>query len=156
MKTMDDILMMIEDEDVEFIRLQFADVFGNLKNIAVTPGQLQRVVENQYAVTGSVMFDNLTDYEEELFLHPDLDTFVILPWRPQHGKVGKIICDVCYEDGTMFECSPRTILKNVVEEAKKEGYTFIVNPACEFFLFHTDDNGNATTVSHENAGYLDV
>ena len=156
MKTMDDILMMIEDEDVEFIRLQFADVFGNLKNIAVTPGQLQRVVENQYAVTGSVMFDNLTDYEEELFLHPDLDTFVILPWRPQHGKVGKIICDVCYEDGTMFEYSPRTILKNVVEKAKEEGYTFIVNPACEFFLFHTDDNGNATTVSHENAGYLDV
>lgn len=156
MKTMYDILRMIEEEDVEFIRLQFSDVFGNLKNIAVTPGQLERVVENQFAIGGSAMFDTLIDYEEELYLHPDLDTFVILPWRPQHGKVGKIICDVCYEDGTMFECNPRTILKNVVEEAKKEGYTFIVNPACEFFLFHTDDNGNATTVSHETAGYLDV
>ena len=156
MKTMDDILMMIQEEDVEFIRLQFADVYGNMKNIAVTPGQLKRVVENQYGIVGSVMFDNQIDYDKELYLHPDLDTFVILPWRPQHGKVGKIICDICYADGTMFEYSPRKILGDVVKKAKEDGYTFTVTPECEFFLFDTDDNGNPTTVSHERAGYLDV
>lgn len=156
MKKIDEIYKLIEEEDVEFIRLQFSDIFGNLKNIAVTPGQLERVVDNLYAIDGGVMFDDLYDYEEELYLHPDLDTFVILPWRPQHGKVAKIICDVCYEDGSSFEMSPRAILKAVVDKASEEGYTFMVNPECEFFLFHTDDNGTPTTISHERAGYLDV
>lgn len=152
----EEILQLIEDEDVEFIRLQFSDIFGNLKNIAVTPGQLERVFKNQYSFLGSAMYDNIFEVEKELYLHPDLDTFVILPWRPQQGKVAKFICDVCYEDGTPFEKSPRTILKNVLDKAAEDGYTFIVNPECEFFLFHTDDNGQPTTMSHERAGYLDV
>lgn len=156
MKTYEEILQLVDEEDVEFIRLQFSDIFGNLKNLAVTPGQLDRVVQNQYAIEGAAMFDGLLELDEELYLHPDLETFVILPWRPQQGKVAKIICDVCHEDGTAFEMSPRHILKKVIDGAAKEGYTFMVNPECEFFLFHTDDNGNPTTITHERAGYLDV
>lgn len=156
MKTYEEILQLVDEEDVEFIRLQFSDIFGNLKNLAVTPGQLDRVVQNQYAIEGAAMFDGLLELDEELYLHPDLETFVILPWRPQQGKVAKIICDVCHEDGTAFEMSPRHILKKVIDGAEKEGYTFMVNPECEFFLFHTDDNGNPTTITHERAGYLDV
>jgi len=156
MKNLQDIMQLIEEEDVEFVRLQFTDALGNLKNVAVTPGQMERVVENRFSVEGAALFDHEFDFEKRLYLIPDLDTFVILPWRPQRGRVAKLICDVCYEDGTPCELSPRTILKNEISKALKDGYTFNVNPDCEFFLFHTDDNGNPTTVTHEKAGYLEV
>lgn len=151
-----EILNLIEEEDVEFIRLQFADAFGNLKNIAVTPERFEKVLDNLYQFDGNAFWDGLGDFDEDLYLCPDLDTFVILPWRPQQSRVGKFICDICYSDGTPFEMSPRLILKNVVNKAAMKGYTFIVNPECEFFLFHTDENGAPTTISHERASYLDV
>ena len=156
MKTREQIMQLIEDEDVEFIRLQFTDMFGNLKNIAITPGQLEKIQDCKYPFESSAVFDDLYDPEENLFLVPDLDSFTILPWRPQQGKVAKFICDVIKQDGTPYTLSPRTILKNVLEDAKKEGYTFVVDPECEFFLVHTDDNGTPTTITHEKAGYLDV
>ena len=156
MNTKKDIIRIIEEEDVEFIRLQFTDMWGNLKNIAVTPGQMKKVMDNMYSVESSALFDDAYDYNEEIFLHPDLDTFVILPWRPQQAKVGKLTCDVCLSDGTLCDMSPRTILKRVIEKAYQKGYEFKVNPECEFFLFHTDENGNPTTMTHEKAGYLDV
>ena len=156
MKTKQDILQLIEDEDVEFIRLQFTDMFGNLKNLAVTPSQLDKVMSNKYVFDGSIIFDGCYNTEKELYLHPDLDSFVILPWRPQQGKVGKFLCDVCYKDGKPFEMSSRTILKNVIDKAGKLGYTFYVDPECEFFLFNTDDNGMPMPQTHERAGYMDV
>jgi len=156
MKTREDILQMIEEEDVEFIRLQFVDAFGNLKNIAVTPGQLDRVINNEYSVYGSTLFDEQYEYEEEIYLHPDLDSFVILPWRPQQGKVGKFICDLCKEDGTLLSLSPRTILQKVLFRGTQLGFKSMVDAECEFFLFHTDDDGMPTIVTHERAGYMDV
>ena len=156
MRTKQEIMEMIEEEDVEFIRLQFTDVLGNLKNIAITPEQLYKVGNNLYAFDSAAVFDDLYDPEEELYLRPDFDSFVILPWRPQQGKVGKFICDICYKDGNVYDMSPRTILKNVLSEALAKGYSFNVDPECEFFLFHSDDNGCPTTITHEKAGYLDV
>lgn len=156
MRSKDEIMEIIEEEDVEFIRLQFTDILGNLKNIAITPGQLERVMNNMYAIESRVLFDGLYELEEELYLYPDLDTFVILPWRPQQGKVGKLTCDLCYEDGTLCDFSPRTVLQRAVDNAKKEGYTFMINPECEIFLFHTDENRNPTIVTHEKASYMDV
>ena len=154
--TRNQMLEMIEDEDVEFIRLQFTDMFGNLKNIAVTANQLGRVLDNKYVFEGTAMFDGFFPCEEELYLYPDLDTFVILPWRPQQGKVARLLCDIYREDGSCYSMSPRTILKNVLADAKKKGYEFYVDPECEFFLFHTDENGIPTTITHEQAGYLDI
>lgn len=164
MKTKEDIIRLIDEEDVEFIRLQFTDALGNLKNMAVTPGQLDRVVNNMYSFAGSAAFNDQYDFSSDLYLIPDLDTFVTLPWRPQQGKVAKLICDIGRETATEnddyvitpFEMSSRTILKNVVQEAEQKGYTFMINPECEFFLFHTDEDGRPTTLSHESAGYLDV
>lgn len=152
----EDILQQIEDEDVEFIRLQFVDMFGNLKNMAITPGQLDRVINDEYSFEGSALFDDLYPYEDDLYLHPDLDSFVILPWRPQQGKVGKILCDVRHADGSKVDVSPRTILEKILERGRNEGYSCMVDAECEFFLFHTDENGMPTTVTHERAGYLDV
>lgn len=154
--TKSDIYNLIEEEDVEFIRLQFTDAFGNLKNLAVTPGQLERVFNNQYSFKGSILFDDEYLYKGELYLHPDLESFVILPWRPQQGKVGKFLCDVYTEDGEPFSMSPRTILKNVMKQATDKGYTVYVDPECEFFLFQTDENGRPTTITYETAGYMDV
>lgn len=154
--TQEEIYRLIEEEDVEFIRLQFTDMFGNLKNMAVTPSQLGRVFAGKYCFAGATMYAKETNCEEDFYLRPDPDTFVILPWRPQQGKVAKIICDVYTEDGEPVEVSPRYILKKVLKEAKEKGYTFMIDPECEFFLFHTDENGLPTTITHEMAGYMDV
>lgn len=151
-----EILQIIEEEDVEFIRLQYVDMFGNLKNIAVTPGQMERVFNNEYYFAGDALFDGLYENEEEYYLYPDLDSFVILPWRPQQGRVARIICDIGDSEGNLLALSPRTILKKTIDDCKKLGYDSIVNAECEFFLFHTDDNDMPTVISHEKAGYMDV
>lgn len=156
MKSRDEIMQLIEEEDVEFVRLQFVDVFGNLKNLAVTTGQIDRVLNGEYFFDGAAMFDNMVSYGEKFYLYPDLDSFVIIPWRPQQRSVGKFICDVYKEDGTPFLLSPRTILKNVIKQCNELGYKTMVDSDCEFFLFHTDENGIPTIVTHERAGYMDV
>lgn len=156
MMTREDILNLIDEEDIEFIRLQFTDFYGMLKNIAITSAQLRRVSDNKFFFESSAFYDNFMSSSEELYLVPDYNTFVVLPWRPQQGKVGKLFCDVYKEDGSIFELSPRSILKNVVSKAAAKGYSFEVSPENEFFLFHMDENGNPTTITHEKAGYLDV
>ncbi|MDD6615959.1 MAG: type I glutamate--ammonia ligase [Lachnospiraceae bacterium] len=154
--TRDDIIRMMEEEDVEFIRLQFTDMFGNLKNLAVTTSQLHRVLDNQIMFDGASIDGFARVEESDMFLYPDLDTFCIFPWRPQHGKVARFICDVYRADGTPFEADPRYVLKQTIKEVEKMGYQFDVGPECEFFLFHSDDEGNPTTITHEKAGYFDV
>lgn len=151
-----EILQLVEEEDVEFIRLQFTDMFGVIKNIAVTSRELPRILDNRCRVDWTLITGECMDNEAEMFLYPDLDTFAILPWRPQQGKVARFLCDLYCADGTPYKNSSRYILKQNLEKAGEEGYTFFADPECEFFLFHTDDNGIPTTVSHEQAGYLDV
>lgn len=151
-----DIIELIEEEGVEFIRLQFTDVFGILKNFAVTPGQLDQVFKNKCSFEGSAIFGEKYELDDKLFVRPVLDSFTILPWRPQQAKVAKLVCDVCNEDGTPYTASSRYILKKVLKKANEKGFSFLVDPENEFFLFHTDENGLPTTNSHEKAGYLDV
>ncbi len=156
MRTKEDILQLVGEEDVEFIRLQFTDILGNLKNVSVTVEQLKRVLDNNYVFDGSAMFGEYRGDEEDMYLCPDLDTFVILPWRPQQDKVARMLCNVRKPDGTPYEMGPRNILQKILKYAKEQGYTFYIDPECEFFLFHTDENGTPTTVTHEQAGYMDV
>ncbi|MDO4297351.1 MAG: type I glutamate--ammonia ligase [Lachnospiraceae bacterium] len=152
----EDIIRMIEEEDVEFIRLQFTDMFGSLKNLAVTTSQLDRVLDNRIMFDGASIEGFAPVEESDMRLIPDLDTFCIFPWRPQHGKVARFICDASYADGTPFRGDSRYVLKKVIKEAADMGYQFDVGPECEFFLFHSDDEGNPTTITHEKAGYFDV
>ena len=147
---------MVEEEDVEFIRLQFTDMFGAIKNIAVTARELPRALDNRCMINGEQIAGMDMEKGSDLYLSPILDTFAILPWRPQQGKVARMICDLYFPDGTPYKNSPRYILENVAGKAQEEGYTCYIDPECEFFLFHTDDNGNPTTVTHEQAGYLDI
>lgn len=154
--TKKDIIRLVEEEDVEFIRLQFTDLFGNLKNVAITSSQLEKALSNKCMFDGSSIDGFVRIEESDMYLYPDLDTLAIFPWRPQQGKVARLICDVYRPDRTPFEGDPRYILKKVVDQARHMGYQFDVGPECEFFLFHTDDNGLPTTISHERAGYFDL
>ena len=154
--TKEQIMELVETEDVEFIRLQFTDMFGNLKNMAVTSHQLEAVLSNRCRFDGQALYGDKAEGLDDMYLVPDLDSFVILPWRPQQGKVARFICDIYNEDGSICVNSPRAILKKVLKEAKEEGYTIYVDPECEFFLFHADENGIPSTLTHDRAGYMDV
>jgi glutamine synthetase len=152
----EDIMELVKDEDVEFIRLQFTDMFGSLKNVAVTASQLQKALDNKCMFDGSSIEGFVRIEESDMYLYPDLGTLEIFPWRPQQGKVARLICDVYRPNGEPFEGDPRYILKRAVKEAEDMGYKFEVGPECEFFLFHTDENGMPTTLTHEKAGYFDL
>lgn len=154
--TREDIIRIVEEEDVEFIRLQFTDLFGVLKNVAVTSSQLEKALDNRCMFDGSSIDGFVRIEESDMYLHPNLDTFTIFPWRPQQGKVARIICDVYGMDGRPFEGDPRCVLKRVLKKAAEKGYHFEVGPECEFFLFQTDEEGNPTTLTNEKAGYFDL
>lgn len=152
----EDIIKFVEENDVEFIRLQFTDLFGILKNVAIPKSQLKKALDNQMMFDGSSIDGFARIEESDMCLRPDLDSFVIFPWRPQTGKVARLICDVYKTDGTPFEGDPRHILKKAMAEAEKMGYTFNVGPECEFFLFNVDENGAPTTNSNDQATYFDL
>ena len=120
----DDIIRMVEEEDVDFIRLQFTDTFGNLKNMAVTSNQLELVLDSRYTFDGAAINGFDTENVDELILVPDLDTFAIFPWRPQRGRVARFICDVMNPDGSPFMADSRFILSQVAKEAKKMNPNF--------------------------------
>ncbi|MFA7073960.1 MAG: type I glutamate--ammonia ligase [Endomicrobiaceae bacterium] len=154
--TKEDIIRMVKEEDVKFIRLQFTDIFGTLKNVAITASQIEKAMDNKCMFDGSSIEGFTRIEESDMYLYPDPDTFVIFPWRPQDGKVARLICDVYTPDGKPFAGCPRNILKRNLKDAADLGYTFNVGPELEFFLFLTDDKGKPTTQTHDDAGYFDL
>lgn len=152
----EDIIRMVHEQDVEFIRMQFTDIFGQLKNVAITASQIEKAVDNQIMIDGSSIEGFVRIEESDQYLRPDLDSFAILPWRPQHGRVARLICDVYNPDGTPFIGDPRGALKRVLKKAADMGYSFNVGPELEFFLFETDEQGKPTTRTGDEAGYFDL
>ena len=154
--TKQDVMRLVQEEDVEFIRLQFTDIFGNLKNVAITVSQLDRALNNECMFDGSSIEGFARIEESDMYLYPDFGTLEVFPWRPQQGKVARLICDVYRPNGEPFEGDPRYILKRAIKEAADLGYVFDVGPECEFFLFNTDENAMPTTNTNEQAGYFDL
>jgi glutamine synthetase len=152
----EDLIGLSEEQGVKFVHLQFADVLGMPKNVAITVDQLPKVLENGCLFDGSSIEGFVRIEESDMVLKPDADTFAILPWRQQGGKTARIICDVCKPDGSPFEGDPRHVLKKALKQAADMGYSFNVGPECEFFLFQVDANGNPTTFTHDEAGYFDL
>lgn len=152
----EDILRLVDEEDVAFIRLQFTDIFGTMKNMAVTVSQLEKALDNRCMFDVSSLEGLSGEKDSDMYLYPDLSTFEIFPWRPQQGKVARMICDVYRQDGTPYEGDPRYVLKRAIARAAEMGYTLNAGPECEFFLFHTDEDGLPTTLTHEQGGYFDV
>ena len=151
-----DILKLAQENDVKFIRLQFTDILGTLKNVAITTSQLEKALDNKCMFDGSSIEGFVRIEESDMYLRPDYDTFAIFPWRPQQGRVARLICDVYKPDGTPFEGDPRYVLRKALKEAADMGFTFNVGPECEFFLFQTDEQGHPTTNTFDTAGYFDL
>lgn len=154
--TKEDIIRIVEEENVRFIRLQFIDILGAAKNLAITRSQLEKALDNQCMFDGSSIEGFVRIEESDMYLRPDLDTFVIFPWAKESGKMARLICDVYRPDGTPFIGDPRGVLRRVLREAEDMGYSFNVGPECEFFLFHTDENGHPTTKTHDKGGYFEL
>ena len=152
----EDIVQMVQEEDVEFIRLQFTDIFGNFRNLAVTASQLSKIMRNACRFDGSAVDGFGCFDEQDIFMYPVMGTFETFPWRPQQGKVARMICDLYRPDGTPYEGDPRYVLRRAVDHAKELGYTLEVAPECEFFLFNTDENTQPTTNTGEQAGFFDL
>ncbi len=151
-----EVLQYVGEEDVKFIRLAFCDVYGKQKNISIMPGELERAFRYGIAADASAIAGFGGEVHSDLFLHPDPSTITVLPWRPEHGRVVRMFCDITYPDGRTFENDARSLLKRVVEEARNEGYTFAFGSEMEFYLFKLDENGDPTKIPYDRAGYMDI
>ena len=155
--TKEDILKDAVDKNVEFVRLQFTDVFGLMKNVSITVSQLEKALDNECMFDGSSIDGYVRIDESDMYLRPDLDSWALFPWRTFGGKTtARLICSVYKADQTPFMGDPRNVLKKVIDEAAEMGYGFNVGPELEFFLFKKDENGNPTTEMTDLGGYFDL
>ncbi|MGI6017941.1 MAG: glutamine synthetase family protein [Marvinbryantia sp.] len=152
----EEVMQYVQEEDVKFIRLAFCDVFGKQKNISIMPQELPRAFQYGIAIDASAIAGFGDETHSDLFLHPEADTLMPLPWRPEHGRVVRMFCDITYPDGKIFECDTRSILKKAIQEAEHHGYQFFFGAEQEFYLFQLDDNGNPTKKTYDHASYMDI
>lgn len=152
----EEVMQYVREEDVKFIRLAFCDVFGKQKNISIMPKELPRAFEYGIAFDASAIPGFGDESRCDLLLHPDAETLVQLPWRPEHGKVVRMFAGISYPDGTPFGCDTRSLLKKAVADAKEAGYTFAFGGEQEFYLFHLDENEKPSGVPYDEAGYMDI
>ena len=151
-----DILAVVEKEKVNFIFLQFTDILGMLKSVAITASQLEKALDGKCGFDGSSIDGFVRIEESDMTLRPDLDTFIILPWETSNGKTARLICDVYHSDGTPFEGDPRYVLKRAISAAAELGFSCDIGPECEFFLFFLDEHGKPTVKTHDEGGYFDM
>lgn len=154
--TKKEVIQYINEEDVKFIRLAFCDSFGNQKNISIMPSELERAFENGIGIDASAVTGFGGEIYSDLFLFPDPSTLVVLPWRPDHGRVVRMFCNIAYPSGKAFEADCRLILKNAIKHSMSEGYIFSFGSELEFYLFNTDEEGNPTNVPYDTARYMDI
>ena len=154
--TREDIIRLVKEENVRFIRLQFTDIFGTLKNVAITADQIEKALDNKCMFDGSSVEGFVRIEESDMYLYPDYDSFMIIPWNQEKGKTARLICDIKNADQEPFMGDPRTILKKVCKEAEDMGFKLNVGPECEFFMFQYDNEGRPTTKFIDNCGYFDL
>lgn len=152
----DEVIQYTREEDVKFIRLTFCDVFGKQKNIAIMPEELPRAFEYGISFDASAIAGFGDESRSDLLLHPEPETLMPLPWRPEHGRVVQMFSGITHPDGTPFACDTRSLLKRAVEEAKEAGLSFTFGAEQEFYLFRLDENGKPTGIPCDEAGYMDI
>ena len=152
----EEVMQYVAEEDVKFIRLAFCDVFGKQKNISIMPEELPRAFEHGIAFDASAIAGFGDETYSDLFLFPDPETLTWLPWRPEHGKVVRMFCEIRYPDGRPFECDTRSLLKRAVADAKASGFTFYFGAEQEFYLFELDEENQPTNTPYDRAGYMDI
>lgn len=155
-KNKSDVLKSAKEKNVKSIRLQFTDVTGIIKNVAIPVEDLEPALDGKIMFDGSSIEGFVRIEESDMYLAPDPKTFVVLPWSPPDRTVARLICDIYKPDGTPFEGCPRLMLKKIIREAKDMGYTMHAGPEAEFFLFLKDKDGKPTTITHDQGGYFDL
>ncbi|MEH7381116.1 type I glutamate--ammonia ligase [Bacillus sp. JJ1533] len=151
------VMELVKEHNVRYIRLQFTDLFGTIKNVEIPVSQLEKALDNKMMFDGSSIEGFVRIEESDMYLYPDLDTFVIFPWTAEKGKVARFICDIYHPDGTPFEGDPRNNLKRILKEMEELGFTnFNVGPEPEFFLFKLDEKGEPTLELNDHGGYFDL
>lgn len=155
--TREDILKNAKEQNVKFIRLQFTDILGTIKNVEIPLSQLEKALDNKIMFDGSSIEGFVRIEESDMYLYPDYDTWVIFPWTAEKGKVARLICDIYNPDGTPFEGDPRNNLKRVLKEMEELGFTsFNLGPEPEFFLFKLNEKNEPTLELNDNGGYFDL
>ncbi|WKB34805.1 type I glutamate--ammonia ligase [Terrilactibacillus sp. S3-3] len=155
--TKEDIFSMAKEENVKFIRLQFTDLLGIIKNVEIPVDQLEKALDNKIMFDGSSIEGFVRIEESDMLLYPDYDTWVVFPWTAEKGKVARLICDIYNPDRTPFAGDPRSVLKRQLKEMEALGFThFNIGPEPEFFLFKMDENGEPTLELNDNGGYFDL
>lgn len=154
--TKEDILKKAEELDVKFVRLQFVDILGTIKNVAITVDQLPTALDDGIMFDGSSIEGFTRIQESDMYLKPDYDTFTIFPWRPKEGAVARLMCDILTPDREPFAGCPRSTLKKVMAEAKEMGFEMYAGSEPEFFLFDRDEKGEPTTITNDKGGYFDL
>jgi glutamine synthetase len=154
--TKQEILNKCQELDIRFIRLQFTDILGVVKNVAIPTSQFERALNNEIMFDGSSIEGFTRVEESDMILHPDLNTFAIFPWRPREGAVARIICDIYTPEMVPFEGDPRYVLKKAIQEAAEMGCVINIGPECEFFLFKSNDDGAPSVITHDKGGYFDM
>ena len=155
--TKEDIIRIVQEERIEFIRMQFTDIFGQMKNVSITASQVEKAVNNQIMFDGSSIEGFTRIHESDQCLYPDLNSFIIVPEKVAGGRTARMFCDVYNTDGTPFVGDPRGVLRRVLRRAESMGYdVFNIGPELEFFLFDLDGDGRATTNTKDEAAYFDL
>ncbi|MCR5828727.1 MAG: glutamine synthetase family protein [Lachnospiraceae bacterium] len=152
----EEVLQYVQEEDVKFIRLAFCDVFGKQKNISIMPDELPRAFEHGIAFDASAVAGFGDEAKSDLLLHPEPETLMPLPWRPEHGRVIQMFSGITRPDGTPFECDTRKLLKDAVQKAADAGYEFTFGAEQEFYLFRLDEDGTPTKIPCDKASYMDI
>lgn len=154
--SIDEVLDYVREEDVKFVRLAFCDVFGVPKNISIPPAELENAFRFGISFDASAIAGFGDVSHCDLFLFPDPTTLSVLPWRPSHGRVVRMFCDIKQPDGSIFELDSRALLKKAIAETAKKGLYCYFGAEYEFYLFKTDENGTPTNIPMDNAGYMDM
>ncbi|MGE7949498.1 type I glutamate--ammonia ligase [Lysinibacillus sp. NPDC093688] len=155
--TKEDIKSLIEEKNVSFIRLQFTDILGTIKNVEIPVSQLDKALENKMMFDGSSIEGFVRIEESDMYLYPDLDSFVVFPWTSEKGKVARFICDVYTAKGEPFAGDPRNNLKRILKKMEDMGFSsFNLGPEPEFFLFKLDAKGEPTLEVNDHGGYFDL
>jgi glutamine synthetase len=152
----DDLLEMMQAQQVRFLRLQFSDIMGTIKNVEVPQSQFEKALAGDIMFDGSSIEGFVRVEESDMVLRPDFDSFAVFPWGDAENRVARLICDVYTSDDRPFQGDPRWVLKRQIESAQKLGYQMMAGCEAEFFLFHRTPEGSPSRITHDSGGYFDL
>lgn len=156
--TKSEILRIVQQEQIQFLRLQFTDILGQIKNVEIPATKISAALDEGIFFDGSSTEGFSRKKEQDMVLVPDYNTFQVYPWdsKSENNRLAIIVCDIFYPDGREFEGCPRLGLKKIVNECSNLGFTYLAGAELEFFMFQKNSEGKATLTTHDPAGYFDL